>query len=824
MGQKKKKLAKGRLDKFYYLAKEQGYRSRAAFKLIQLNKKYNFLGNAKACLDLCAAPGGWMQVASKYMPVQSLIVGVDLDPIRQVRNCISIADDITTQHCRAEIRKALKTWKVDVCLHDGAPNMGTSWVQDAYQQAELTLHALKLATEFLTTGGWFVTKVFRGPDYNSLIYIFNKLFKKVESTKPQASRNVSAEIFVVCQGFINPKKIDPKLLDPKYVFKEIQEGPKKVDILSDKKAKRNRQGYEDGVNVLFKKAFVSDFINSTEHLRVLSANNQLEWDEQSKIYLEHPETTTEIKECFKDLKVLGKFDFSKIIKWRKEMIQYKEKLENPNAGDELKPEVEDDTPKTLEEMDRELDEQIKQLMENVEKKKRKEKKKANEKKRDLQKRIELQMHIPGDSIQESADVDLFTVRGKNQILNLDAEATILTDSEDDENYEEYSDDEEANFDKDEFMEQQIDKQYNDYLVRIKNRRAKEVEKVSKNKVANDEDMEDDNQDDQQMEDDDDEGDNEIYKSGKRKAASIEATTNLWFDQDLFGSVQNDEENDDDEDNQEDQKVIQPKKKLKLQNQSTTTTTTTTTSSKKNNKKEKSNGKYQTPPTSMDLDNEEDEKDENNYDNILNGNNFEEVPLEKDIEMESDDSEDEDDKIKTLALGQFLLRKKTREEMYDNTFNRYSFADQELPLWFTDDENRHNKPQTPLTKEMVNEIRQRIKEIDSRPIKKIAEAKARKKYRATKKMEKIRDKANSVVDNPEMSNREKARAIEKMYKGQDKTKTKNKKIVVIAKKSKTAGGGSGKYKMVDKRQKKELRSQKAKDKRAGIKTPKPKPRK
>ena len=312
---------------------------------------------------------------------------MDLAPIKPIPGVVSFVEDITSEKCRSTLKSQLKHFKADTVLHDGAPNVGTNWIQDAFSQSELVLSSLKLAVSFLNpgllfsiliiiffffTGGNFVTKVFRSKDYNKLLWVFQQLFQKVEATKPASSRNVSAEIFVVCQGFLAPKKIDPKFLDPKWVFKEVDEfnGLEELDdkkkkerqstILNDllhpEKRRRHRDGYDEGATTLFSAGSMTEFIeSSSDHILLLSKSSCLEFDktELGEKLRNHPLTTADVKECCKDLKVLGKKDFKTLLKWREsvrldlglEKSRRQKKEEADNAAKER--EDEEETPESM---------------------------------------------------------------------------------------------------------------------------------------------------------------------------------------------------------------------------------------------------------------------------------------------------------------------------------------------------------------------------------------------------------------------------------------------------------------------------------------------
>ena len=172
----------------------------------------------------------------------------------------------------------------------------------------------------------------------------------------------------------------------------------------------------------------------------------------------------------------------------------------------------------------------------------------------------------------------------------------------------------------------------------------------------------------------------------------------------------------------------------------------------------------------------------------------------------------------LALGALLKKsKKSREDLIESGYNRWTNNDDNLPDWFAQDEARHCQKQLPVTKEMVREFKERLKEINARPIKKIAEAKARKKRKTLKRLEKIKKKVQGVVDTADALDSEKIQQLKRLYQKAKQGSRRSKEVqYVVAKKGvgkrvSRPAGVSGRFKVVDPRMKKDSRKQNVKDK-------------
>lgn len=169
--------------------------------------------------------------------------------------------------------------------------------------------------------------------------------------------------------------------------------------------------------------------------------------------------------------------------------------------------------------------------------------------------------------------------------------------------------------------------------------------------------------------------------------------------------------------------------------------------------------------------------------------------------------------------QLANKEKTVEDLIDAGFSKEAFRDKDgLPEWFLDDEKHHNKPNLPVTKEAMNQLREKLKALDARPIKKVAEAKARKKFKTAQRISKAQKKATDIADNEDMSEKEKAKNIGKLLARANKSKPKTDIRVVVAKGANRGvkgrpNGVKGRYKMVDGVMKKERRAEKRRDKKA-----------
>ena len=189
-------------EHFYRMAKRAGYRSRAAYKIRQLDKRYNLLQCNDVVVDLGAAPGGWLQVACERVGEEGFVLGIDLQEIAELpyENVKTIVADITDASTPELIRNNLPR-AADVVLSDASPKISGIWDVDHARSVELARAALTIAGRVLAPGGRSLVKVFQGEFFEDFVDEVRKKFEFVKISKPLASRKGSAEVYVIAKGF-----------------------------------------------------------------------------------------------------------------------------------------------------------------------------------------------------------------------------------------------------------------------------------------------------------------------------------------------------------------------------------------------------------------------------------------------------------------------------------------------------------------------------------------------------------------------------------------------------------------------------------------------
>ena len=202
---KKNKISKNWLikqnkDPFFRQSKIQGYRSRSAFKLIEMNKKFKFLKKNSSLLDLGSCPGGWSQIINKEI-IKGRILAVDIKPMEKINN----VDFINGDFCDVNIYKKIMLYfgnKIDVVLSDMATNTSGNKTHDSYKTGELCINAMNLAKEILSHDGVFLSKIFMGSIFREINEKAKKNFKNVIKYKPLSSKKESKEIYIFCKGIL----------------------------------------------------------------------------------------------------------------------------------------------------------------------------------------------------------------------------------------------------------------------------------------------------------------------------------------------------------------------------------------------------------------------------------------------------------------------------------------------------------------------------------------------------------------------------------------------------------------------------------------------
>jgi len=183
-------------DQFFKKARVLGYRSRAAFKLIELNQKFNLIKTNSNLLDIGSSPGGWSQVASKII-INGKILAIDITPMEKIKNVIFLNNDFSDEKTQDTIIKTFNN-KIDIIVSDMAENTTGNKTVDSIRTNSLCSDVINFSLKMLSNKGSLVCKLFMGEDFLEVKKLAKKNFKNVDFFKPESSRNESKETYIIC--------------------------------------------------------------------------------------------------------------------------------------------------------------------------------------------------------------------------------------------------------------------------------------------------------------------------------------------------------------------------------------------------------------------------------------------------------------------------------------------------------------------------------------------------------------------------------------------------------------------------------------------------
>ena len=188
-------------DPYVKQAQKQGYRSRACFKLLEIQEKDQLIKPGMTVVDLGAAPGGWSQVAAELVGHKGRVIASDILPMDALAGVEFVQGDFTEESVYEALCQIIDSDPVDLVISDMAPNMSGLKDVDQPKSMYLVELALDLASQVLKPGGGFVAKVFHGEGFDALMLELRKSFAKVQTRKPAASRPRSREVYIVARGY-----------------------------------------------------------------------------------------------------------------------------------------------------------------------------------------------------------------------------------------------------------------------------------------------------------------------------------------------------------------------------------------------------------------------------------------------------------------------------------------------------------------------------------------------------------------------------------------------------------------------------------------------